>query len=207
MNIRRNTIRFRSALSAIFVSATVAALTASGSSAQQRIGFIPNNVQMKETDSLTHEWTAPSFNHKQFTEVVILPVTTPADGAYGDLTDEQLAELRTTFTNKLNEAFKVGMGAAAGAPARKLVIHAAITAIKPNKPLLNVAPQTQILRRGYGFASCEMFATDGDIGSVVAAYMQTVDTQRLGTAKYSSTGTASKAAEDWSSEFFKLVTK
>jgi hypothetical protein len=46
-----------------------------------------------------------------------------------------------------------------------------------------------------------MFATDGEGGPVVAAYMCTTDTARIGTGKLSETGTAEQAAGDWAKAF------
>jgi hypothetical protein len=70
-----------------------------------------------------------------------------------------------------------------------------------------VAPQTQILKRGYGYASCEIYATDGATGQVVAAFMQTADTQRVSTEKFSDIGTAERAAKDWAKAFGELVAR
>jgi uncharacterized OsmC-like protein len=76
-----------------------------------------------------------------------------------------------------------------------------------HKPLLNVAPQSQIMKRGYGYASCEIYATNGDGGPVVAAFMQTSDTSRFSEEKLSETGTARRAAGDWATEFLGLLTR
>ncbi|RLS91062.1 MAG: DUF3313 family protein [Planctomycetota bacterium] len=195
----------RTALPAILLSVTVAALAACGSTAQQRIGFIPESVKLNEVDKLTRSWRSPTLTPANYTEIVVLPTTTPAFDAYGDLNEEQLSELRSLVNSKLAEAFATKLGAADGAAPRKFVIHAAITAIKPNNPMLNVAPQTQILKRGFGFASCEIYATDGESGPVIAAFMQTVDTQRFGTSKLSATGTAARAADEWAKEFRKMI--
>jgi hypothetical protein len=69
----------------------------------------------------------------------------------------------------------------------------------------NIAPQTQILKRGYGYAACEIFASDGELGPVLAAFMQTSDTTRFSTEKLSETGTAERAAGDWATAFRKVV--
>lgn len=134
-----------------------------------------------------------------------MPVSMPEPDEYGDLDAEQLRTCRETLEEELRA--KLAKGVVGGAGDRTLVVRAAITAIKPNKPLLNVAPQTQIMKRGYGYASCEIYATDGDGGPVVAAFMQTSDTSRFSDEKLSETGTARRAAGDWADEFRALLTR
>jgi len=185
------------------IAAAAFALAACGSHAQMRTGFIPGSTALVEKDDMTSQWRA-SFDATRFSGVVVEPVATPATGAYGDLSDEKLAEVRKIFAESISEEFK-GMPVNGKAGANPLVIRAAVTAIKPNKPVLNVAPQTQMLKRGYGYASCEIYATDGRDGPVVAAFMQTSDTQRLSTEKYSDTGTAERAAKDWAKAFRELI--
>jgi hypothetical protein len=87
------------------------------------------------------------------------------------------------------------------------VIRAAITGVKPNQPLRNIAPQTQILKGGYGYAGAELYAMDGANGPVVAALMQTCDTERFGTEKLSALGTAEKACTEWAEAFHELINK
>jgi hypothetical protein len=166
-------------------------------------GFIPRNVRMAKEDDLTQRWRSAKASAASFGKVVVLPVETPEMGAYGDLDAEQLATCRSVLATELTKAF----ASPPGTGDRTLYIHAAITAIKPNKPLLNVAPQTQLLKRGYGYAACEIYATDGEMGPIVAAFMQTQDTARFGTEKLSSTGTAEKAAGEWATQFRELVGK
>jgi hypothetical protein len=168
-----------------------------------RTGFIPGTVALTEKDDATSQWRG-AFDTAKFSGVVVSPVSTPAGGAYGDLDEEKLAEVRKTFGEALAAEFK-GMPFTGKADAPPLVIHAAVTAIKPNKPFLNVAPQTQTLKRGYGYAACEIFATEGDNGRVVAAFMQTSDTQRFSTEKLSDIGTAERASKDWAKAFRELI--
>jgi len=186
----------------VFAAAALA-LAACGSHAQMRTGFIPGSVALVEKDDMTSQWRA-SFDASRFGGVVVAPVSTPQADAYGDLSEEKLAEVRRLFGEALSAEFK-GMPVTGKAGANPLVIRAAVTAIKPNKPVLNVAPQTQMFKRGYGYASCEIYATDGENGPVVAAFMQTADTQRLSTEKYSDIGTAERAAKDWAKAFRELV--
>jgi hypothetical protein len=170
------------------------ALAACGSSVRARTGYIPRSVQMAEVNDMTQEWRGGA-RIADFTSVTVAEVATPNTGAYGDISDEKLAEVRTALQKALSEELA------------QLKPSAAVTAIKPNNPLLNVAPQTQILKRGYGYASCEIYATDGEAGPVVAAFMQTSDTQRLSTEKYSDTGTAERASKDWAKAFRELIAR
>ena len=180
------------------------ALAACGSSVRARTGYIPRSVQMTELNDMTQEWRGGA-RIADFTSVTVAEVATPNTGAYGDISDEKLAEVRTVLQKALSE--ELAQLKPSGAGGRTLVVRAAVTAIKPNNPLLNVAPQTQILKRGYGYASCEIYATDGDGGPVVAAFMQTSDTSRFSDEKLSETGTARRAAGDWAKEFLAVLTR
>jgi hypothetical protein len=184
-----------------------AALTACGGGAKARTGFIPRDVALNEVDDLTKSWRAVDFDPTQYSTIVVAPVTTPEMGAYGDLDAEQLETCRKTLEDALREAFAKPLANSANANGRTLVIRSAITAIKPNQPLRNIAPQTQILKRGYGYASCEIYATDGQGGPAVAAFMQTSDTQRFSDEKLSQTGTARRAAADWANAFRALLAR
>ena len=189
--------RFTAAL----VAVAALALTACSSTPHARSGFIPQSVKLTPAGELASQWGG-DLDAQAFASVKVLPTTTPYAAKYGDLKAEQLAEVRIAMTEALTKEFKDFGGKSGG---RTLVIHAAITEIKPNKPLRNLAPQTQILKRGYGYATCELYATDGEGGPVVAALMQTHDTQRLGTEKYSETGTAKAAAEAAAKQFRALI--
>ena len=180
------------------VAALAAVITVAGcEKAVQSTGFIPRDIRMKQDGDLARTWKARDLSPAKYGTVVVLPAQTTQPGAYGELTEEQLANCRNILTQQLTAAF----AAVPGTGDRTLVVHASITAIKPNKPLLNVAPQTQLLKRGYGYAACEIFATNGQGGPVVAAYMCTADTARIGTEKLSETGTAEHAAGDWAKAF------
>jgi hypothetical protein len=202
----------RLARAAIVLSATsilaatcVATLAGCGGGARARTGFIPTTVRLSETDDLTRSWRSADFDRAQYAKVVVMPVAMPEPDEYGDLDADQLRTCREALEDALDADFAKPFGAGSGG--RTLVVRAAITAIKPNKPLLNVAPQTQIMKRGYGYASCEIYATDGDGGPVVAAFMQTSDTSRFSDEKLSETGTARRAAGDWAKEFLSLLTR
>lgn len=206
-------VSMRSSSSSKFVATALlalvlpATLVACGGGPKARTGFIPRDVAMGEVDDLTKSWRAADFDPSQYTAVVVAPVTMPERGAYGDLDAEQLETCRKTLEDALREAFATPLAKNASANGRTLVVYTAITAIKPNQPLRNIAPQTQILKRGYGYASCEIYATDGQGGAVVAAFMQTSDTQRLSDEKLSQTGTARRAAGDWANAFRALLAR
>lgn len=177
------------------------ALAACGSTPHVRSGFIPKSVVLTEDGELTSAWGG-KLDPATIGSVKVVPTTTPYAGKYGELDAEQLSEVRVAMSEALTKEFKDFARQPGG---RTIVIHAAITEIKPNQPLRNIAPQTQILKRGYGYATCEIYATDGEGGPVVAALMQTHDTQRLGTEKYSETGTAKRASEDSAKKFRALL--
>ena len=184
--------------------ATFAILAAGcGTNAVAQRGFIPSQVRMQKAGDLVHEWRAKGMQASEYGKVVVKPVETPAGDSYGDLTAEQLATVRGTFERALGSTFAKGVGTGG----KTLVVHAAITEIKPNQPLRNIAPQTQILKRGYGYAACELYATDGEGGPVVAAYMQTIDTTRFGAEKLSPTGTAERACGEWAEGFRSVITR
>jgi len=177
--------------------ALAASLFAGCSAEVKRTGFIPKSVTMKSGENQSHQWAADPKKLAAFGKVVVWPTETPEGNAYGDLTPEKLATLRGLLEKSIKEAF----GERLGNGDRTLVIRSALTAVKPNKPLLNVAPQSQIMKRGYGYAACEIYATDGDTGPVVAAFMQTTDTKRFSTEKLDALGTAERACTEWGTEF------
>ena len=194
----------RRPLLALSAALLVSGLAACGSNARVRTGYIPRSVKMTEVDDMTKEWRGGA-RIADFASVTVAEVSTPNRGAYGEISEEKLAEVRAVLQKALSE--ELAQLKPSGAGGRTLVVRAAITAIKPNNPLLNVAPQTQILKRGYGYASCEIYATDGATGQVVAAFMQTADTQRVSTEKFSDIGTAERAAKDWAKAFGELVAR
>ena len=194
----------RRPLLALSAALLVSGLAACGSNARARTGYIPRSVKMTEVDDMTKEWRGGA-RIADFASVTVAEVSTPNRGAYGEISEEKLAEVRAVLQKALSE--ELAQLKPSGAGGRTLVVRAAITAIKPNNPLLNVAPQTQILKRGYGYASCEIYATDGATGQVVAAFMQTADTQRVSTEKFSDIGTAERAAKDWAKAFGELVAR
>ncbi|NBX25840.1 MAG: DUF3313 family protein [Planctomycetes bacterium] len=173
-------------------------LAACGGSTAGRVGFIPRSVPMMEAkgDEHTSQFKAKGFKLADYGKVSVESVSVSRQVDV-ELKPEDFEDLRTRFQKSLQAALEK----AGGTGDRTLVVRGEITAIKPNKPMLNVAPQTQLLKRGYGYAACEIFATDGLGGAVVAAWMNTMDTQRFGAEKLSELGTARKACEAWGPAF------
>lgn len=172
-----------------------------------RTGFVPMDVPLTTAkgDATLSTYVAPGFSAATYDQVVVDTVVLfPA--ATANITGAQANELRSLLGQTLVSAFQ-GKALAAPAPigSRTLVVHAAITQLVPNEPILNIAPQTQFRKRGYGYASVEMFATLGEGGPVQAAFTSTVNTQRLSAEKWSSMGTADAAASMWAQEMVSLV--
>jgi len=192
-----HTTLLRVAVAAVSLSLLAACGTTVG-----RKGFIPMSVPMmkdKENDE-TQQYKAKGFALNQFGKVVVEPIDA---GSIQELV-ENPAEMEK-MRSKLQESLQKALESTGGGGQRVLVVRGAITAFKPNKPMLNVAPQTQLMKRGYGYAACEIYATDGVGGQVVAAWMNTQDTQRFGTEKLSQFGTIEKACETWGPDFRKFI--
>jgi len=192
-----HTTLLRVAVAAVSLSLLAACGTTVG-----RKGFIPMSVPMmkdKENDE-TQQYKAKGFALNQFGKVVVEPIDA---GSIQELVENpaEMEKMRSKFQESLQKALE----STGGGGQRVLVVRGAITAFKPNKPMLNVAPQTQLMKRGYGYAACEIYATDGVGGQVVAAWMNTQDTQRFGTEKLSQFGTIEKACETWGPDFRKFI--
>ncbi|MGA0871747.1 MAG: DUF3313 family protein [Phycisphaerales bacterium] len=194
----------RSTTRAIFTAFLPAALLAisltgcRGSTEVPRMGFVPDSIRLKPMsgDKLTRTWAARSIKPlSSYSSVQVEAVEVPA---YADIdcTDEQLQTIRTTLQNDLQNYLGNG-----GGTGPVLVVRAAITAVKPNNPLLNVAPQTQMMKRGYGYGAVEIYATAGLGGPVVAAMASTVDTQRFSAEKLEEMGTVERGCQQWSQAF------
>ena len=183
------------------VAVSLSLLAACGTTVGRK-GFIPMSVPMmkdKENDE-TQQYKAKGFALNQFGKVVVEPIDA---GSIKELVENpaEMEKMRSKFQESLQKALE----STGGGGQRVLVVRGAITAFKPNKPMLNVAPQTQLMKRGYGYAACEIYATDGVGGQVVAAWMNTQDTQRFGTEKLSQFGTIEKACETWGPDFKKFI--
>ena len=186
----------------VAVSAVSCSLLVACGTTVKRTGFIPMNVpMMKDTgDDETSQFKAKGFALNQFGKVRVEAINV---GDIEELRENpaEMEKMRAKFQASLQKALET----TGGGGERVLVVRAAITAFKPNKPVLNVAPQTQLMRRGYGYAACEVYATDAANGQVVAAWMNTQDTQRFGTEKLSQFGTIEKACENWGPDFRKFL--
>lgn len=190
------------ALLRVAVAAVSCSLLVACGTTAARTGFIPLNVPMmkdKDNDE-TQQFKAKGFALNQFGKVQVEPIEA---GGIQELRDNptEMESMRGKFQAGLQKALE----STGGGGQRVLVVRGAITAFKPNRPVLNVAPQTQLMKRGYGYAACEIYATDAATGQVVAAWMNTQDTQRFGTEKLSQFGTIEKACESWGPEFRKFL--
>jgi hypothetical protein len=85
-----------------------------------------------------------------------------------------------------------------------VIVRTEIVRAVPNKPLRNIAPQTQLTRTGYGYASVRMVIEDGATGRALVTMTETQSTTRFGTAKLSEWGTVEKAFDSWAAEAVKL---
>jgi hypothetical protein len=183
----------------------IAALSAAACGSREsvpRTGFIPLSVPLAHsasdpTTSVWHDSAALDSPNRK------IAVTQVEVGSLAEdrMTDDQEAEVKLRFRRALEAAFGDRLASAGGPDV--IEVRACITDFKPNKPLRNIAPQTQVLRRGYGYAACEIEATLG--GRPVAAMASTVDTQRFGTEKLSDMGTADAACATWAQKFAALV--
>jgi len=191
----------------IAVRAMLGALIALSATACQsheavpRTGFIPLSIPLahSKADPMTSSWhDSAALTPGMKVAVVQVEVGSLAEDR---MTDAQEAEVTLRFRRALEAAFGDRL-ASAGGPG-VIEVRACITDFKPNKPLRNIAPQTQIMRRGYGYAACEIEATLD--GRAIAAMASTVDTQRFGTEKLSDMGTADAACSAWSERFAALL--
>lgn len=176
------------------------------------MGFIPANVPLitNKGDMTLSTYDAPGFSPSLYKETVILPVQL-YPGATEQISVEDATTVQGIMTDALMSAFSAR---AAGGPVvmgptttypNALIVHTAITEIRPNKPMLNIAPQTQFRKRGYGYASVEMYVRAGVDGPVVAAFTSTTNTQRFSAEKFTPMGTADEAAKQWANEMVQLL--
>ncbi len=167
-----------------------------------RTGFIPLSLPLanSKSDPMTSSWHDAAALESPSRKIAVTQVE--VGSLAGDrMTDEQQAEVTLRFRRALEASFGDRLVSAGGPDV--IEVKACITDFKPNKPLRNIAPQTQIMRRGYGYAACEIEATLG--GRPVAALASTVDTQRFGTEKLSDMGTADAACATWAKKFAALL--
>jgi len=184
------------------VSVVVAVLLGGcGSKMVPRMGFVPTEIRLRTStqDKLTRTWTANSIAPlNSYSEIRVEPVAVVATADI-DCSSEQLEQVRNTLRQDLTNYLGTG-----GGSGPVLVVRAAITAVKPNNPLLNVAPQTQMLKTGYGYGAVEIYAAAGEGGPIVAAMASTVDTERFSAEKLDTLGTVDRGCEQWSQAFANL---
>ncbi len=173
-----------------------------GGKSVARTGFVPMSVPLTPSadDDETAEFRLSTLSTADFGSVRIEPVTR-APGAIIELEDEDWTKLKDVMRGQLETA----LAPAAGTGTKTLVVHAAFTYVKPNTPGLNVAPQTQMMKLGYGEAACEIYATIEGDPKVVAAFSSETDTKRFSTEKLSRLGTAERACEEWAKAFRNLL--
>ena len=197
----QTTVRSSAARAVLAAAIAISASACQSHDAVPRTGFIPLSIPLahSKADPMTSSWhDTDALSPGMKLAVVQVEVGSLAEDR---MTDAQEAEVKLRFRRALEEAFGDRLASAAGPGV--IEVRACITDFKPNKPLRNIAPQTQIMRRGYGYAACEIEATLD--GRCVAALASTVDTQRFGTEKLSDMGTADAACAEWSGRFAALI--
>jgi len=148
-------------------------------------GFIPAKFPLDYNKSTEiHSYKNPMKEMSAFKSVLVQEVKIEANGDNPDEASKLSIELR----NEIISA--VGLPVAAAVGPGVLEIRASITGLKENVPALNIAPQSQMRGRGYGYVACEIYALDGKDGSPFAAYADTQNTQRFSTEKMSDWGSA-----------------
>lgn len=194
---------FRSlSIVALVASSCLLPVACGGGKSVARTGFVPMSVPLTPNadDKETAEFRLGSLTTADYGAIRVEPVTR-APGAEIELDDDEWTKLKDVMREQLESA----LGPAAGTGTRTLVVHAAFTYVKPNTPGLNVAPQTQMMKLGYGEAACEIYATIEGDPKVVAAFSSETDTKRFSTEKLSRLGTAERACEEWAKAFRNLL--
>lgn len=165
-------------------------------------GFIPVNIPLDYNKSTTiHSYKNPMKDMGAFKSVLVQEVKIEADGDNPD----EASKLAIQFRNDIIAA--VGLPVAASVGPGVLEVRASITGLKKNIPALNIAPQSQMRGRGYGFVACEIYALDGNDGSSVSAYADTQSTQRFSTEKMSDWGSAQLGLKTMSDAFGAMLKK
>ena len=194
MNFSHSRVVCRCATAA--VSLAVLTLCA-GPSKQETVltGFIPDFVPLRGAKGEVQSWVSGT-GLRQYRQFFVSPVAL-APGVGDGESSEDIAQLQATLSNDINTAFAATRTAAAIAGPGVLVINSSISCLKPNNPLLNIAPQTQIRGRGYGHTCIEVTFTDGGTGQIVTAYADADTTQRFSTAKATKWGSTEAAFTHW----------
>ncbi len=197
----QNAVRSSTARTVLVAAVVLATSACQSHDAVPRTGFIPLSIPLahSKADPMTSSWhDTDAVSPGMKVAVVQVEVGSLAEDR---MTDAQEAEVTLRFRRALEAAFGDRLASAVGPGV--IEVRACLTDFKPNQPLRNIAPQTQIMRRGYGYAACEIEATLD--GRCVAAMASTVDTQRFGTEKLSDMGTADAACAEWSGKFAALL--
>ena len=165
-------------------------------------GFIPAKFPLDYNKSTEiHSYKNPMTNMSAFKSVVVQEVKIEANGDNPD----EASKLSIEFRNELIAA--VGLPVAAAVGPGVLEVRASITGLKQNIPALNIAPQSQMRGRGYGFVACEIYALDGKDGAPVAAYADTQNTQRFSSEKMSDWGSAQLGLKTMADAFGAMLKK
>ena len=153
---------------------------------------------------------ADGADFSKYGTVLIDDVAVNPEATQGDeVSAEQLDKLRGDFQARLAEAFAAGRTVRTGggaANADTFIVRAEIVRAVPNKPARNIAPQTQLGRTGYGYASVRLTMVDGATGATLLTMTDTQSTKRFGTEKLSQFGTIEKACETWGPAFREFLT-
>ena len=189
-------------IASLLVASGLLPVACGGGKTVARTGFVPMSVPLTPNpdDKKTAEFRLADLSSADYGPIRIEPVTR-APGAEIELDDEEWTKLKDVMRGQLETA----LGPAAGTGTKTLVVHAAFTYVKPNIPALNVAPQSQVMRRGYGEAACEIYATIEGDPKVVAAFSSESDARRFSAEKLSRLGTAERACEEWAKAFRDLL--
>ncbi|MCE9618893.1 MAG: DUF3313 domain-containing protein [Planctomycetes bacterium] len=184
----------------------LATVVAAGASCRNRefieplVGFIPGTIPLTfNPNSESYSYKNHSMSLGDFKSVLVHDVQLVSDG--GD--PDGASALAIQFRNEIISV--VGLPAASGLGPGVLEIRAVITGLEANEPLFNIAPQTQVRRRGYGFVAVEMYAIDGGNAAPVAAYADTQDTQRFSAEKLSTWGSAQAGLKSIADAFGTLL--
>ena len=165
-------------------------------------GFIPAKFPLDYNKSTEiHSYKNPMTDLSAFKSVLVQEVKIEANGDNPD----EASKLSIQFRNDIIGA--VGLPVAAAVGPGVLEIRASITGLKPNIPALNIAPQSQMRGRGYGYVACEIYALDGKDGAPFAAYADTQNTQRFSSENMSDWGSAQAGLKVISDAFGVMLKK
>ncbi len=170
------------------------------------LGFLSQPDLMKQQGDGTWQYTAATIDWSKYTSVFVAPVAIADDaydaGVYGSV--EDLPGLAATFQSDLQTALTKKFAAATNAGPNTLVVKAQITKADPNATALNIAPQSQIMGRGYGYGQVAIEIVDGGTGALLYEFAGVQNTSRFSAEKMSVWGSLEKSFKDWSSQIAKF---